>query len=145
MPAMSPSARSESLIGSLDLVYGAFKEAGFLADANRPLKVCHSAPLRPLHSYLFFFFYTRSYTAHSSIRHTAARRPVSAAPQGASPFPSSRSPRLWVIARTSARGVWMSCRYVRWEAGHMMGRMCESQGAIFDLSPALLHDHSLLS
>ena len=24
-----------------------------------------------------------------------------------------------------------------------MGRMCESQGAIFDLSPALLHDHSL--
>ena len=60
---MSPSARSESLIGSLDLVYGAFKEAGFLADANRPLKVCHSAPLRPLHSYLFFF--TRVVTLHT--------------------------------------------------------------------------------
>ena len=52
---MPESARFETLI---DLVRGAFKEAGFLADAQRPLKVRPDLPASSLifrlYSHLFF-------------------------------------------------------------------------------------------
>jgi hypothetical protein len=74
--------------------------------------------------------------AHFSTRRTVAHRPVNAAalvPPGAYRSLSLRFRRHQIMARmASAYGTWTSCRFASWEAGHRMGRTCESRVAIFD-------------
>jgi hypothetical protein len=77
--------------------------------------------------------------ARFSTRHTVARRPASAAPQGASRFRSRRSHQRRVTARTSARGRWTSCRSAKWEVGRRTGRTCGLRGVIFDPSRGETH------
>ena len=138
----SPGLSCGNGCSDTELVHGAFKEAGFLADTHRQLKVRRRAQH---HSSSYVLAYVtigftwpryRSYTVRFSTRHTVARQGDSAVPQSASPFLSQRSPRLRVAARTLAHGPWMSCRSAKWEAGHQTELTCGPRDAIFDL----LHD-----
>ena len=131
-----------NLVGSdvSELVHGAFKEAGFLADVRRPLKVrycfhSNSHANQPFSlSFLFSFWHdVSSYTAHFSTHHIVAHNAAAPAPQSAYLFlsPRFRAPQMRP-RKASAYGPWTSCGSAKWGAGHRTGHTFGSQGVISD-------------
>ena len=123
----------------------AFTEAGFLSVERRPLKVrsCTFYILRCYMGCILAVSCSFSYTARSSIRITAARPRASDALPDTFPSPSRHCrPTRMITTLISARGRYMSCRYVRWGAGHRMGLMCGSLDATFGLG---ILEHGVLA